>query len=481
MQNSALIALATRLYRFAFLPLVAVGLVAPLAAQSTIIVTLDPRSARLEPIPEDFLGMSLEMNTIEDAYNGTPWLTGAGGPYATMLKRIGVKNIRIGGNSSERTPYATDRDAADVNDFCQLIGANLIWNLPVEANYNLTNSTAFAKTMMEHKARRGYTFSTTFEIGNEPDINGVDQPTWQTRFDAFNQSLRQQINWRVTTTGPSAAGSQSYANDLSKDPTYAGFLHRSVGFVTQHWYPFGGANSYGSVNDAIDAMLTSSSNAKYQKFFNGWAETATNNGFRPRMEETNSMYNGGFPGASNSFAAALWTLDYYSYFAQNTMLAGINLHTGQKSSVYNPISPTGSAPSYTLNGAGYGMFAFSYNGHGRPVPVTLSNPDNVNVTVYATLERDGTENVHVVNKTHTSTSNDVTVNVTPGHGYRRAQIMYLKQDNNDPTQSTGITLGGQPVNGDGTWSGGYTSTITPNNGVFSISVPRTQAAIVRFY
>jgi hypothetical protein len=219
---------------------------------------------------------------------------------------------------------------------------------------------------------------------------------------------------------------------------------------------------------------------RYQNFYNGWARNARTNGFAPRLEETNSMYSGGFAGASNSFASALWSLDYLGYFSQNTDLAGLNFHTANRTSAYNPIEPVGIASSYTLKGVGYGLLAFEQGSQGRPVPRTLSNPSNVNLTAYATLQADGTQTVRLINKTYGANAIDTTVVVNPGRTYARAQVMYLRVANNDPAATTGITLGGQAMGTNGVWNGTFTQTLTPTNGRFSISVPRTQAAIVRF-
>ena len=59
------------------------------------------------------------------------------------------------------------------------------------------------------------------------------------------------------------------------------------------------------------------------------------------MCETNSFYGGGKDGVSNSFAAALWTLDYLLVLASYGC-AGVNMETGVnhlgKISYYSPIS-----------------------------------------------------------------------------------------------------------------------------------------------
>ena len=199
------------------------------------------------------------------------------------------------------------------------------------------------------------------------------------------------------------------------------------------------------------------------------------------LEETNSISSGGYAGASNSFAAALWALDYYCYMAYNTDVAGLNIHVGGTSAQFNIISPVIPASRYILNGPGYGLFAFAYNGQGKPLPVTLSNSSNVNLTAYGLVESNGTESMHIINRTYGGSAVDATVKANPGKSFGHAQIMYLKQTNNDVSQNSGITLGGQPVNSDGTWSGGYTLTPTPSNGAFTIPFPHTQAAIVHFY
>ena len=223
---------------------------------------------------------------------------------------------------------------------------------------------------------------------------------------------------------------------------YQGALKSHVSYVTHHWYPFGGASSYSSASAAIAAMLSSGNATKYQNFYNGWARTVQQAGFKPRLEETNSMYLGGYSGASDSFAASLWALDYLSYFAHNTDLAGINFHTANKASAYNPIEPVGLASSYTLKGVGYGLLAFEQGGQGRPVPRTLGNPSNVNLTAYATLQSNGTETVRIINKSQGTSAADATVVIDPGKAFAHADVMYLKATNNNAGATSGITLGG---------------------------------------
>jgi len=454
----------------------------------TVTVTLDPANARVAAIPSDFAGLSLEMQAMRSNFrtpNGN-WLSGSNSAYIAMLRRLGVRHMRVGGNTMERTgtqyAYPSDADARAANDFMNALGGNLLWGVPVASKYNASSYSGYAQRMSADKRQKGYSFGTVFHVGNEPDGFGVSQSTWQGRFDAYSDAFEAALgSTDARYGGPGCASSQSYANSLVQNPRYLGSLKSHVGPITHHWYPFGGASSYSSPGAAISSMLSSGNSSRYQSFYNGWARNAENAGFKPRLDETNSLYQGGYSGASDAFAAALWSLDYLSYFAQNTMLAGINFHTANQTSAYNPIEPVGLASSYTLKAVGYGLLAFDQLGQGRPVPRTISNPSNVNLTAYALLRTDGSETLRLINKTYGTSGVDATVVVVPGKTFTRAEVMYLRQSTSSVTATSGITLGGQSVSGSGAWNGTFTQTLTPVNGRFTIPVPRAQAAIVHLF
>ncbi len=470
----------------------AATLAGPLAAQTaSISVTLD-FTQRRRTVPADFLGLSLEMSSIEAANNnGAAWLSGNSTAYSTMVSKIGVRDIRIGGNSAERQPSATQADAAGVDAFASLIGANLIWTVPVKQFYNQSTSVTFVKGLYnDQHVNHQYSFSTNIEVGNEPDnsedVSGsaISQSTWQSRYDGFSSAFRSQINSGILSTGPSTAGCCSFSTALTSDGTYSGSLKSTIGDVTTHYYPAGNAANFGSVSAGDSDLLASSLDAAYQSFYSNFNNNASNNGYTLRIEETNSAYGGSNNGVTNSYAAALWAMDYFCYMAYNTNLAGMNLHTGpigSNSGSYNAISPVGVASSYTLEGPGYGLWAFHYGSQGQPLSTAVNNPSNANVSAYGLLETSGGETLHLINKTFGSKAVSATVKVTPGGGYTHAQVLYLQQANNDVTATSGITFGGAPMDGGGNWSGGYGAQQSLTNGTFTITLPAAQAAIVHFY
>jgi len=251
-----------------------------------------------------------------------------------------------------------------------------------------------------------------------------------------------------------------------------------------HNYPLGAATGFTSVSDGDSKILASTLDAKYQSFYNTFNDNASNEGYNIRIEETNSAYGGSNNGVTNSYAAALWAMDYFCYMAYNTNMEGMNLHTGpigSNSGSYNAISPVGAASSYTLEGPGYGLWAFHYGSQGQPLQTTLSNPSGANVSAYGLLETSGGETVHIINKTFGSGAVNVTATITPGGSYTHAQVIVLQQANNDVTATSGITFGGEPMNSDGTWTGGYGPASSLTNGTYTFTLPAAQAAIVHFY
>jgi len=468
-------------------------LVSPLAAQSTASMSVSLNSGQLRrEIPTDFLGLSFEMSSIMAANNGgQAWMSGTSTPLSTMLSKVGVHNIRIGGNSSERTPYAATTDAYNVEAFANLIGANLLWNVPVKQNYNQSTSVSFVQSMDNNWAGNGYTFPLNIEVGNEPDNDDgttgshISYSTWQSRYDGFSSAFRSQINSAILSTGPSSAGCCSYPNGLETDSTYQGSLKPTIGDVTVHNYPLGASTSYTSVGAGEAALLNSSLDSAYQTFYNNFNDNASNEGYTIRIEETNSAYGGSNNGFTNSYGAALWALDYFCYMAYNTNMGGMNLHNGpigSDSGSYNAISPIGvSSTPLSLQPPGYGVWVFHYGSQGQPLQVSVSNPSSVNVSVYGLLEDNGGETVHLINRTSGSKAINTTITLTPDKAYDHAQVIVLQQANNDVTATTGITFGGQPMNSDGTWTGGYGPQQTLTNGTYTFTLPAAQAAIVHFY
>ena len=476
-------------------------------AQTAMTVTLNPSSLG-RTIPSDFEGLSIEMFYVVDLGTTTypttngdddviadAWFDSGSSAIGTLFQTLGVKSMRIGGTTTEEptlldanATYPQQYDAAHVSNFAQQWGLELIWDIPVAADYNLSTYTSYIESMVSTQKSKGQNFKEIWEIGNEPDQQNVGASTYDARFDAYLGALRSDIGTSVQVLGPSELSTTSYIGALMADPEYdssSAPWHSNIYAFSHHFYPFGCASGQSSLDAAIGEMLELHYTL-YTDLYNSWAATAASYGYNTRYDEGNSFCGGGYSGASNAFAAALWGLDVLEYHAHNTTLGGINFHVAD-GATYSAFSPQLLSSTYTTQGLGYGMLAFNTDGAGQVVPTTLSGPagagTTLNVTAYGTKMSNGSETAIVINKTSVIKGDDTdfTLTVVPGASYKTASVYYLQAPNNDPTQTSGITFGGSSVSSTGTWSGSTTTFTANSSGNFIIPISYTEAAVINMH
>jgi hypothetical protein len=202
-----------------------------------------------------------------------------------------------------------------------------------------------------------------------------------------------------------------------------------------------------------------------------------------RMCETASFSGGGKDGVSNTFAAALWVLDYLFVLASYGC-SGVNMETGVnhlgKISYYTPISDDlnghyGAAPEY------YGLLAFAQISDGGMSPVTVA-ANGINLTAWSVVSR-GERALAIINKDNVQDA-DVSIagiditgsNVKPSARMSRGRVMRLT----GPALNArdGIMLGGVSVAADGSWSGAKYEPVKVANDSASLHVPAASAALV---
>jgi autotransporter-associated beta strand protein len=443
-------------------------------------------------IPSDFSGLSFEMGSvIYDDVNDGWYLSGSNGAMIALANTLGVKSIRVGGNSAETGNIATAADEDAVLDYCHAIGANLIWDLEIDGTlYDPSNSPTdpygkpvIAQSMQNYANSKGYltnTNSLVFQVGNEPDLMpNMTDSIYDTDFSNYIQ------NTNALYSGSRWAGPDTSAGGTFYSPVFCPAEGPSgqVAFVCQHLYPFGSSLTAGSIATQMATMLASSVDSGYQSFMTQWVPYATAAGLAPRYEECNSYFHNGSFGSSNAYASALWGLDWMYYHAQ-AGLAGINFHTGLNSNdpAYSFATPANVATSYTIHPLAYAILAFNMGGHGRIVPVTIGNPSSINLVAYSVLQSDGSLVITAINRTYGSPDYNAALSIsTSGTTYNDAQVMFLTGSNNDPTTTTGVMLGGSAISGQGVWIGAYLGMRAPSGGAFTLTLPATQAAIIRLF
>ncbi|MGB0063535.1 MAG: hypothetical protein WBP85_03745 [Terracidiphilus sp.] len=433
-------------------------------AEIQVALTI-PSEAAGPRIPEDFVGLSYEVQQLTDP----TFFSAQNDGLVRSFKALAPKGVlRLGGNSSEfgwwkPTPASPEPEHPQVRE---VIGEPKAKYYPVtpEAVRNLTeflhatgwnciygigmgtNTPERAADEAEFVAKTLGSKLKYFQIGNEADLfdrHLRDPKTWSvnTYLDEWME-LANAVAARVPSAQfglPDVAGAIDWLTQIANQ--WSSLKHPPrVAALTHHYY-FGGPATNPDVN--IPNLLKPATMAKVQATADTANAAAAKMGVPVRMTEGNTCYRGGKPGVSDVFAAALWSADYALLLAANGY-TGLNLHGGTGKSVansvggvlpgdtlltsegagaeqiashphpfYTPIATFGA--EYILEPVAYGLkFAGSFAG------ATLFDAGltqklqaaGINATAYAARLADGTTAVAVLNK---DAENDLSLRVDFGN------------------------------------------------------------------
>jgi hypothetical protein len=471
--------MSSRLPLIRFLKLFRVLLVfsSGLAAQSPVTVTIDSQHAG-RPIPADFVGLSFESSNLLAHANGGHIFDSANQPLIAIFRTLGIKSLRIGGSTADMPRYAVPHgdDIDKLFAFAADADVKVIYTLRLPAA-DVADDAAVAKYIYLRYAPR----LTCFEIGNEPDFyrriyrDIPDYATFRGRWKAIADAVSKAVPG-ARFCGPAAGGTTAWSRSFAEDFARSG----RIAAVVQHEYPGGDGNLMSGV-PARDAMLSRAWMELYDRLYVSFAAAAIARGLPYRLEETNN-FTGGAKQASDTFTASLWALDYLHWWAAHGA-SGVNFHNRRwilNTTIY-PVKSAddGIASGYRIHPIAYGIKGFSLASRGTPVPVTLGNPDALNLTAYAVRDV-GALVVTVINKKDPGTpAQDALVQIVTGAAPEKVSAMFLTAPGNDPAGADGITLGGAPLN-DGQWEGKWTPLPRDKHGSIVVKLPGTSAVIVRF-
>lgn len=400
-----------------------------------------------------------------------------------MFSQIAPAVLRVGGNSVDTTCWGgisnkTPITAAEVDAFAGFVKAlptnwHVIYgiNMSVNSPTNCAAEAAYAANALGDRLLG-------FEIGNEVDLysgNGIRASSftfanflsqWQALAAAITNAVP---GWAITNggngwtlTGPASAG-----NTSGYTVPFAGDEAGIISLVTQHYYRGNGQSPSSTIQFLLqpDTSLpgTVSNIVK--------AATAAKLPLGFRMDECGSYYNGGAPNVSDAYGTALWALDYMFTLALNGC-QGINFHGGGDGTGYTPIADNGTSvvqarPEF------YGLKMFSLADQGSVIPAIVTLSSNINFTAYGVRRANGGISALLNNK---DTNNGALVSVNLGPGVIAAQAIELSGTNLSSTN--GYTLGGAPINPDGSWAGGVQAVIPATNGIINFIVPPISAVLL---
>ncbi len=247
-----------------------------------------------------------------------------------------------------------------------------------------------------------------------------------------------------------------------------------ISVVTEHYYS-GGAGKGVEPLQGIEAMLSPDGVTGYQNLYDKMAAPVLSSGLPFRFTEANDHYSGGVPGASDTFAGALWALEFLHWWAAHEAV-GVDFHNTEW--VVNDVIAHDSKGRLAINPKGYGLKAFDLGGHGSVTPVTISNPDGVKLTAYA-VRGGGNLFVTILNKEHGAGARGADLTIVSEGIAKRAEVIFLAAPSGDVTAKTGVTLGGAPISNDGPWLGKWTPLVSRKKGRCAVKVAAASAAIVK--
>jgi hypothetical protein len=474
---------------------------------ATDVVSVAATPAR-PPIPADYLGLSLEYNTVS-AYEGVS-PRGANAALAQLIRNLapgGTPVIRIGGDSTDWTWWPivsmkrppgvdnelTPRWAAKAQTLARSAGARLVLGLNLEAGSALLASVE-AKRLL---AAVGHKLIDAFEVGNEPQLYpllpwyrlpdgtpqvgrplGYNLADYAKEFTAVAHAVP-----HVPLAGPAVG--RSWVNQIGPFITSAPGL-RIVTFhayaINRYGAAFRGRNCSTAASDpshpTVSTLLAPFASEGLTRDLPPLVALAHRRGLRFRIDELNAITCAGTPGVSDTFASALWVLNALFAIA-DAGIDGVNVHTwrGSAGKLFG-FSQTRGRWSASVRPEYYGLLMFRRAAPAGSRLLATSQTDATGVDSWATIGADHATRVLLINDSLTM-ARSVLVHL-PHPTAARASLAWLRAPR--ATATSGITLGCQSFAAQ-TLTGKLAGpmcirSIRPVLGSYSVQLPAATAVLV---
>lgn len=434
-----------------------------------VVVAVDPQTSQGTIFPEAE-GLSYESAVLRPDRAGKHYFSPRNAPLIRLFRTLGIKSLRLGGVTIDQPNVNIVQ--ADVDELFQFAQAA---NVKIIYSFRLKNGDIGAiKPLAKHIFNRYAANLDCIAIGNEPNEFMANYATFEKAWMPYLDAVSQE-NPGMKFCGP-CAWKEDWARQFSID--LDAVRSAKMAFVAQHEYPCGNGRDVKDPARARDAMLAIRDyNAWYQRF----VPTVLQHGLRYRLEETSNFCKGGAADVSDTYAAALWGLDYLYWWCSHQAL-GVNFHTGdfQNYSAFKT-----SANGYEVRPLAYGLLAFSLCGHGRFIAAIADLPENfpvVDLRLYAIKTATDDIFLTLINRSHGAAARDarVTVTLPDSFPFTLAEVCFLAAPHVDVAAKTGITVGGAGIHGDGSWNGQWNvlPTSAGENQV-PITVPAATAAVLK--
>ena len=432
-----------------------------------------------QAVPPTFMGLSIGSNSYQ-AILGIP-ATGTNPIYRKLLGNLtayggGPLVMRIGGSSTDSQGIPTVTDVSSLAQLATDTGAKFI--LGVSLAPDVVSTAVQQAQVFTANMPSGSILAA--EIGNEPDLyveQGLRTSYTNAQYLADFATFRAAVLPVMTAVGAKVTGpAWSNSGSLTNLPSFLAQEHSTLALVTQHAY---GGNICNTNPVAGDYLLQEAAQSRGTAILSGLAPTHAD-GLAYRLAESNSINCSGQVGVSNTFQAALWSMDWMARLA-GAGVDGINFF-GNNNNAYSLFefntATSGGSVTFSISSIrpeyyGLVMWQQATQNGARFLPVTYTAAGNEKA--YAWLDASGNIRILVLNKDETLSG---TFSVTIA-GYGAATLTRLTAPSY--TSTAGVMLGGQTLDtsADGTFQGpAYGEGVTPAAGVYSFAMPMTSAALL---
>ena len=371
-------------------------------------------------VPVDFVGMSLEVPLVGSYLGRAP--DQLNGMFLQLLRNLGPGTLRVGGATTDTSCWRTSPGAALPAGCAIEISANALriiarsmdetgWRalLGVDlGHYSPGTALDFARDGVAAAFAgelRGKLLGLQF--GHEPNLYasqarrgaGYDHPDFTGEWNAYADAIAGEAStaW-IRTAGPTYGARSSWFAHLSAFLTAAG--SRLSGPVTVHDAPLSGCG--GAPAPTVGDLLAEETMYESRKRITLAAETAVAAGAELQLDQVTSVQCNGQDGVSNTFASAVWGVDY----ALSMVASGasrVNFHNAS-GAYYDPVvsseqetSPGQWSYSTRVLPLYYGMLLASRAAGGRLVPARVTDGE-LALSVHAVRAPDGAVLVYLVNR-----------------------------------------------------------------------------------
>jgi hypothetical protein len=395
-----------------------------------------------ESVTDQLVGLSVESSTLNNGYRYDDV-----GNIAQLLKSLGSGVLRFGGNTAD-TSYtdATPKILDGIDRLAKASGWSALWTENLD-KFNAARVTSDAKALTAALGSKLFGIA----CGNEPDqypLDGIRSASY-TVGDYLAQEGACLAAIRKGAAHAPLAGPDTAWNPVWLD-AFAAKYAGQVAALDQHYYALGCADN-GANPATLATTLLSSAQARTEAAHFAVFAAAARTARAPLMiSETSTACDGGVHGLSNTYASALWAVDFLLTGADHGV-HGMNFQGGLNTlcSGYTVLCQTGKT-AYTPAPIYYGMLFTHLFRTGGFVPINITTPSAAgNIAAFADRPS-GPGNVRVMVENMSKDEADVSLRL----GAWRGEAYVLHMTGASLSATTGVEIQGATVAANGTLTPG---------------------------